>query len=278
MFLAIDVRNRSASCGFREDGSWLAVRRVGVSPERSADEYAFFMEEAYERARRSGGEGRVESVWISSVVPALTPRFSEAVYTAFGVKAAIVGPGVKTGVKIRTDFPSEVGSDLVCCAAAASEFVGLPCLVLDFGAVLAISAVDASGDFVGAAFAPGLETAAESLRLSAAQIPEVRLVAPGRAIGRSTAQSVQSGIVLGYGGLLERLVERMSGELLKAQGADRPMEAKRPSDATVSVIGTGSEAGRELLAAEALGPFVPDLVLEGLYIIAARQAPEARSS
>jgi type III pantothenate kinase len=233
------------------------VSRSGVSPERSADEYALFMEAAFERASRSGGKGQVDSVWISSVVPALTPRLCEAAKTAFGVEANIVGPGTRTGVKLRTDFPTEVGSDLVCSVAAARELLGCPCLVLSFGTVLAISAVDAGGDFVGAAFAPGMATAAESLRGSAAQIPEVRLLRPERAIGRSTVQSVQSGIFYGYGGLVSRLVERMSAEL-------------SPTGGGVRVVGTGAEEGRSLLAAEGLGVFIPDLVLEGLAIIAGR--------
>ena len=263
MLLAIDLRNRSASFGFREGKSWLGLCRSGVSPERSADEYAFFMEKAFERARRSGGEGEVDSVWVSSVVPALTPRILEAAKTCFGLDAVLIGPGTKTGVKIRTDLPTEVGSDLVCSAAAAREIGGLPCLVVSFGAVLAISAVDASGDFVGASFAPGLSAAAESLRGSTAQLPGVRLDRPQRAIGRSSAQSVQSGIVLGYGGLLSRLVELMSAELLAS-----PSPGQK-----VQVLGTGDEEGRAILAAEGFELFVPDLVLEGIAIVAGLGGP-----
>jgi type III pantothenate kinase len=262
MLLAIDVRNRGASFGFRDAGSWSAICRVGVSPERSAWEYSLYLESAWERARKAVAAsetpaGRVDRAWISSVVPALTPRFAEAALSAFGVEAEIVGPGVRTGVKIRTDHPSEVGSDLVCGAAAARELVGTPCLVVSFGTVLAVSAVDAEGDFVGAAFAPGLLAAAECLRGSAAQIPEVPLDAPGRAIGRNTVQSVQSGLVLGYGGLVARLVGSMSAELDRGSG--------------VHVVGTGAEEGRALLASEGWTGFIPDLVLEGLAIIAGRQ-------
>jgi type III pantothenate kinase len=280
MLLAVDARNRSLSLGFREGGEWLAITRLGVSPERSADEYAFFLEASFRRASGSvgpsGGTGAtVGDALISSVVPSLTPRFIEATERVFGVTPVVVGPGVRTGIKIRTDLPSEVGSDLVCSALAAREIVGKPCLVVNFGTVLSVSAVDADGDFVGAAFAPGLATAAESLRDAAAQIPEVRLGRPERAIGRSTAQSVQSGLAYGYGGLVARLIEVMSAELLAP-----PSHPAHPSPAvaggggivpmTVQVVGTGGEEGRALLAGEGHGRFIPDLVLEGLAIIAAR--------
>jgi type III pantothenate kinase len=188
MLLAVDARNRALSLGFREGGRWLAITRLGISPERSADEYAFFMEAAREKAAREGGEASgddapdgaapaggpavcaVESAWISSVVPSFTTRIVEATRLAFGLEARVVGPGVRTGIKIRTDLPSEVGSDLVCACIAAREIVGVPCIAINFGTVLSFSAVDASGDFVGASFVPGLVSAAETLKASAAQI------------------------------------------------------------------------------------------------------------
>jgi type III pantothenate kinase len=261
MLLAIDARNSSLSMGFRIGEAWASIGRLGLAPERTADEYALFFEAAWERARKAGKEeaprGGVTEAWLSSVVPSQTPRIVRAVEMAFGVAATVVGPGVRTGIKIRTDFPSEVGADLVCAAVAAREALGSPCLVVNFGSVLSISAVDAAGDFVGAAFAPGIEAAAGSLRSLAAQIPEVRLIKPERAIGRSTVQSVQAGVVLGYGGLVSRLVDLMSRELLDGPGR-------------VAVVGSGSDEGRALMEAEGLGDFIPDLVLEGLALISAR--------
>lgn len=258
--LAIDARNSSLAVGFRVAGAWASIGRFGVVPERTSDEYAFLIESAWERAQKAAGPGASlegGSAWLSSVVPSLTPRIVKAVDMALGLGTTVVGPGTRTGIKIRTDFPSEVGADLVCAAVAAREVLGSPCLVANFGAVLSLSAVDAAGDFVGAAFAPGMEAAAGSLRSLAAQIPEVRLMKPERAIGKSTVQSVQAGIILGYGGLLSRLVALMSQELLGGPGK-------------VALAGSGSEEGRALLEAEDLGVFVPDLVLEGLALIAAR--------
>ena len=270
MLLAIDARNRAVTLGFGTGSSWLLVRRFGASPERTADEYALLMGAAAdeaERLLRSRGEGAaaapseaiVSSAWISSVVPALTPSLVEAVRERFGLAPGVVGPGTRTGVKIRTDFPSEVGSDLVCAAAAAHELVGGPCLIVDSGAVLTVSAVNGLGEFIGCAIAPGLRTAADSLKSVAAQLPEVRLEAPARAIGRSTSQSVQSGVVFGYEGLVRSLVARMGAEL-QGQGPEP------------EVLGSGEASTRAFLSSCGVERFEPELVLAGLALIARRNA------
>jgi len=265
MLLAIDARNREVAVGLRDGSAWRAVRRFGAYHDRSSDEYAHLL--CLAAAEASGSEpaafaapaGLVDSAWISSVVPALTRKLARAAFTAFGVEASIVGPGVRTGVRIRTDNPAEVGSDLVCAAAAARAIAGGACVVVDFGAVLTVSAIDSAGDFLGAAIAPGLESAAHALRAAAAQLPEVRLEMPRRAIGRNTSQSVQAGVVLGYAGLVDRLIELMRAEM---EDVDASAGAAAP------VIGTGDDTGKVLI--EGRGRFVPDLALEGLAVIAAK--------
>jgi len=286
MLLAIDARNRAIVVGIRasapspgearDRGSgWLALRRLGAISERSEDEYAFLFREIFRdipsrAADRSAAgpdaaaarrQDAIEAAWLSSVVPAMTGRICEGVRTAFGVTCSVVGPGTRTGVKIRTDVPSEVGADLVCAAAAAREIVGGPCIIVDFGTAISLSAVNGAGEFLGCAIAPGIAAAAESLRSATAQIPEVRLDSPVKAIGRTTAQSVQSGILLGYGGLVQRLVELIRGEMAPADCGP------------IQVIGTGDPLGRSLLASIGYDRFIPDLALEGLAIIAARSAP-----
>ncbi len=255
MLLAIDARNREAVLGFREGDSWLLKSRVGVSRERSADEYALFIEAAM--ARLGSRAGMIDKVWLSSVVPALTPRLVEAVSVATGLGSRVVGPGTRTGLKLRTDFPQEVGADLVCAAVAARSLAARDgkaraCIIVDSSVVLALSALNASGEFVGASIAPGLETAAEALEGVAAQIPGIRLEKPERAIGKSTKESVQSGVVLGYAGLVCRLVELMQAEL----GGD------------ALVLGTGAAEAMAFLASCGIPRFVPDLALEGLAILA----------
>lgn len=251
MLLALDVRNSGIVAGFRDGDGWATIVRLGV--DRSADELGILLDACARRAGVRDGK-RIGEAWISSVVPALTPRVTAAIASTFGVEASMVGPGARTGIKIRTDTPSELGSDIVCSAVAALASNAGACIVVDFGAALVLSAVDSAGELLGASIAPGLETAARSLRTSAAQIPEVRLDQPRRAIGRNTAQALQSGILLGYGGLVRRLVELMSAELGE----------------TAAVIGTGDEAGRAVMAEAGYGTFVPNLALEGLAILAGR--------
>jgi len=251
VLLALDLSNGVLTSGFRQDGLWLARSRLG--PDRTEDEYAFLLEASAARAGidRAGG---VKSAWMSSVVPAMTPKVMRAVRLVFGLDTALVAPGIRTGIKIRTDVPTEVGSDIVCAAVAALALSTGPVLVVDFGTVIAISAINAAGELLGVSIAPGLELSRSAIRAGAAQIPEVRLDLPQRAIGRTTVQAVQSGIMLGFGGLIQRILELMSLEMA----------------ASPAVIGCGDEEGRSLLASIGHGHFVPELVLDGLAIIAER--------
>jgi len=295
MLLAIDAGNRNVAVGFREGGEWQAIRHFGVSAERTADDYAMLLSSVAGIGGSATGGVSVDEAWISSVVPALTPRLIAAVFSAFGVDAQVLGPGVKTGMKIRTDNPAEVGGDLVCAALAAREIAyregetagahllaetvqspgprldaeekaasrargAKPLIVVDFGAAVAICAVNAAGEFVGVSIAPGLETAALSLHSSTALIPEVRLEAPSRAIGRNTAESIRSGLVFGYAGLVERIVSLMKREL----------SPEAPE--SVLVFGTGDPEGRSILAAAGIQRYIPDLVLEGLSLVARKKA------
>lgn len=247
MMLALDVRNDRILAGFRTGGAWKTVIRLGV--DRSADELGFLLETS---VRRIGlAEGDVDAAWISSVVPALTPRVMQAVSSTFGLEASVVGPGTRTGIKIRTDSPSELGSDIVCAAVATRSLVQGASIVVDFGTAIVLSATNSGGELLGVSIAPGLQTAAHALRASTAQIPDVRLDIPRRVIGRNTAQSVQSGIYLGYGGLVQHLAELMSDEMGEA----------------ATVLGSGDEEGRAIMESVGYDAFYPFLVLDGLAII-----------
>jgi type III pantothenate kinase len=269
VLLALDVRNGSVSVGFREGGRWLTIKRLGAHAGKSSDEYAILLGAIARDALKvdSPVSLKVDGAWMSCVVPSIASVIAEAVSSAFGVECSAVGPGAKTGVRIRTDNPSEVGSDLVCAAAAAREIAGKACVVATFGTALVFSAVGRSGDFLGCAIAPGVATAAESLRASAAQIPEVRIEPGAPALGRNTTQSVRAGVFEGYRGLTERLVRRQREEIA-AMG-----EAEDPS--AVEVIGSGEDIGREILGSLGFERFVPELALEGVAIIAERAAARA---
>jgi type III pantothenate kinase len=268
MLVAIDIRNRVITVGLGAQGSWAVVRKLGTLYQRTADEYAMFFRFLMEEARAAVPAPALESlpsgvpsgVWVSSVVPSLTPAVAEGAREVFGMEPRIIGPGVKTGIKIRTDQPAELGTDLVCQAAAGRDLTASAFIVVDFGVAITFSAVNQGGEFLGCAIAPGLEASAETLRLQAVQIPEVKLEFPTRAIGRSTTESVRSGILLGFEGLAGSLLDAITAEL-RAQGASE-----------VEVFGTGDAAGHELLQRLGRGRFEPCLVLDGIAAIARRSA------
>jgi type III pantothenate kinase len=285
VLLAVDARNRLLSIGFRSGGEWLARRRIAASPRRSADEYALLLrafaaganlDKLGDTVRGGGGaaggrgDGAVDSAWISSVVPSLTREIRAAIDSAFGLPCTVVGPGVRTGLRIRTDVPSELGSDLVCQAVAARELVGAKaCVVVSFDAAMAFSAIGRGGDFHGVAIAPGIGTALESFHERAALLPEVPLEGAIAALGKNTGQSIRAGMSIGYAGLVGSLVNAQAEELVALGEAESP-------DA-VEVVGTGEEEGRAILAAIGRGRFVSDLALDGIALLAAKSAAAPKS-
>ncbi len=255
MLLAIDARNENVSLGVRswDGGSW-ALRFTVAAVERSVDEW-----ESLTRSFLTSGGVAAESLdcaIIASVVPRLSPRLMKATRALLssGGELLLVGPGIKTGISIHTDNPSELGADLIANAVAAKHIAQPPLLVVDFGAALTITALDASGALVGAAIAPGLEAAAALLRDRAALLPEVLIQKPIKAVGKNSAEAIRSGLVLGWEGLLGRLLDRMGAEL------------EVPGHA-IAVVGTGGdEAPIDLV--RGWTSWAPSLTMDGLFLIA----------
>lgn len=258
MLLALDARNGSVSVGFREGGTWLLRRSFGMPQGRSADEYALLFSLTESAIGTTSLKSAVDRAILSSVAPALTAPLVAAVASAFGVEARVVGPGLRTGLRIRSDLPQELGSDIVCCAVAARAMIpARPCIVIDFSDAIVFSAVNSVGDFLGAAIAPGIEVSARGLHESAALLPVVGTSAPLRAIGKNTQASIQSGLYHGFSGLVERLSVLFRIEL---------EEPGFPASA-IEILATGRGAGRDMVRTLAPSREVDDLALEGLAII-----------
>jgi type III pantothenate kinase len=260
VLLAVDARNGSIAVGLFAGSAPVARFRLAAA-DRSADEYAFLIRSLI--AEAGADPSLIDRGILSCVVPLLTPRLQEAIsrFLPTGTAPLTVGPGVKTGLRIRTDAPGEVGSDLVCDAAAALSFREPPFVVVDFGAVLSFVAVDAPADLLGVAIAPGLDSAVAALRERAAQLPQVRLDTPARAIGRNTAESVRAGVVIGWSGLVDRLSQTMAAEL------GHPAR-------NVALIGTGEVATPEAVPTRGFDLYEPYLALEGLVRISERNFPQ----
>jgi type III pantothenate kinase len=281
LLFAIDARNQEIAIGFFEKGDGerpgklQAVRRISAQQGRSADEYCLLFE-SFAAGLGVEVSPSIGEAWMSCVVPSLVPVLRAAVRSAFGLECRCVGPGVRTGLRIRTDLSAELGSDLVCSAVAAKAISAGACVVVDFDAAIAFSAIGRSGEYLGTAIAPGLRTSAQSLRASAALLPEAslfKLRGEGlfepqgescRAIGKTTAESLRAGLCLGYAGLVDALARAQAEELVAIGEADSPEE--------VSLLASGAEEGRGIIAFLERGRFVPDLALEGLALIASRVA------
>jgi type III pantothenate kinase len=152
-------------------------------------------------------------VVISSVVPKLSPIFIEISKKHFLIEPVVLSPKSFPNIKILIDDPSELGSDIFCNVVAAYSKYKSACIIVDFGTALTFTAVTANAEILGVAIAPGLKTAVKSLFSNTAQLPEVPLELPTNAIGKNTPQAIQSGVLLGYQGLVKEIILNMKSEL-----------------------------------------------------------------
>jgi type III pantothenate kinase len=251
MLLAIDIGNTNITLGVWHEGDWLAHWRAQTARERMPDEYAVLLRALF--AQRGLHFSDLEGAVLGSVVPTLTGVFEEVCEQTIGKRPLVVAPGTRTGVRVRADNPSEVGADRIINTVAAHRLYGGPAVVVDFGTATTFDVVSAEGDYLGGAIAPGLGIAHDALVQRAARLYRVDLVPPPSAIGRNTVTAMQSGLVLGYIGLIEGLVARIRREL-SGQGH-------------VKVIATGGLAeviARETPVIEIIAPW---LTLDGLRLI-----------
>ena len=211
MLLAIDVGNTNIAFGVFEGESLRATWNVATDLNKTADEYAELILNLLPREGLT--LSNIDQMIIASVVPPLEPIFEEFSQHYLGILPLVVGPGVKTGVRICTDNPREVGADRVANAAAAHHLYGGPIIVVDFGTATTLDAVSKEGDYLGGAIAPGIGIAAEALFERASKLPRIELIPPEHAMGKNTVSMMQSGMIFGYVGLIEGLVTRIRQEL-----------------------------------------------------------------
>ncbi|MCU0540146.1 MAG: type III pantothenate kinase [Desulfobacterales bacterium] len=249
MLLAINVNNTNTSFGLHREGGWIAHWRIATDRSKQPDELAMLLRSLCDYARLSWSE--VSGVALSSVVPPLTPVFAEMSRRYLGHEPLVVSNTIRTGVRILIDYPAEIGADRILNALGAKTAYGGPCIVVDFGTATTFDALSAEGDYVGGAIAPGLGIAAEALFARTAKLPRIELTAPPAAIGKNTVHAMQSGLVLGYVGLIETLVGRIGAEL----------------GGQVKVVATGGMAHILAEMTPAIQTVDPMITLEGLRLI-----------
>ena len=211
MLLAVDVGNTQTVLGLFEGERLVEDWRIATEGERTGDELAALLGRLLELADL--GFGDVTGLVLASSVPALIRSYEELAETYLEAPLLVLGPGVKTGLPILYDDPREVGPDRIANAVAARERYGAPAIVVDFGTSTNFDAVSSAGEFVGGVLAPGIETSMEALFLRAARLTKVDFAAPPSVIGKTTASALQSGLVYGFAGQVDGIVERMRGEL-----------------------------------------------------------------
>ena len=249
MLLAIDIGNSNITLGVFEGQRLSCTARLSADSRRLADEYG---ELVFNILLRKGVDPRnISAVAICSVVPRLTPTFEEVCREYLNVAPLTVNTGVKTGVRILYENPRDVGADRVADAAAAYRLYGGPTIVVDFGTGTVFDAISKEGDYLGGAIAPGIEVAAEALHQTTSQLRRVDAAMPRKAIGRNTPEALQSGLMLGYVGLVEGMVRRFKEEL----GGE------------ATVVATGGLARVMAGATKIFDATNPDLTLIGLRMI-----------
>lgn len=211
MLLAIDVGNTNIVYGLIDGKKLIHQFRVETNRGRTADEYAVVVSQLL--AMNNVARESVKAAIIASVVPSLTEPMAALVRRAFGIDALVVGPGIKTGMSILYENPREVGADRIVNAVAAYERYATGLIVVDFGTATTFDCVTPKGEYMGGVIAPGIQISADALFARAAKLARVEIQKPPKVVGRNTQHSMQSGIIYGYVGLVDGLVNRLIEEL-----------------------------------------------------------------
>jgi len=211
MLLCVDIGNTNIVMGLYRGDELLTHWRISTDHQRMPDEYGMLLMDLL--AHQGFKLQEIDGIALASVVPPVTDVFTEMLRYYLTPKPFIVDSGVKTGVAIRYDNAHEVGADRVVNAAAAYTLYGGPACIVDMGTATTFDALSAKGEYLGGAIAPGVRVAAEALFQRTAKLPRIDLQRPKKAIGTNTVDSMRSGILFGYVGLVEGMVARFRREL-----------------------------------------------------------------
>ena len=211
MIVAVDVGNSNVVVAAVEGDDILFEARLLTDPSRTADEYCGDVKTVLEI--HGVAPRKIEGSIISSVVPAVQDALVCALRNLIGREPLTVGPGLKTGLKVLTDDPNEIGADLVVGSVAALRMYQPPVIMVDMGTATTIMALNKDGAFVGGCIAPGVRISMDALTGRTALLPDLELAQPRKAIGSNTVDCMRSGVLMGAACMLDGMVERMEAEL-----------------------------------------------------------------
>jgi type III pantothenate kinase len=253
LLLTVDVGNTNIVLGVfdlskGEDSPLLASWRLATSRERTVDEYGLSSHALLNH--RGIAPAQVKHVVISSVVPPLHPVLDAWLRTYFHADPLWIEPGIKTGLKLLIENPTELGADRIVNAVAGLERYGAPLIAVDFGTATTFDVISEKREYVGGLIVPGLKISAEALFQRTSRLPRVELAEPERLIGRNTIQAMQSGLFYGYVGMVDGLMERLLADFPKA-----------------IAVATGGLAKVIVPATKHIRHLEPDLTLDGLRLL-----------
>src|SRR3954469_4064371 len=242
--LAVDVGNTQTVLGLYEGEELREHWRLASDRTRTGDELGVFYSGLFELEE-------VDGIVLSTTVPPLTREYEYFAERWAHAPLLVLGPGVKTGIPIRYDDPREVGPDRIANAVAGQARYGAPVIVVDFGTSTNFDIVSPAGEYVGGVLAPGIETSMDALFARAARLRKIDFVEPETVIGKTTVAALQSGVVYGFAGQVDGIVEHIRGEL----GTEAP------------TVATGGLADLISPHARTIGRVDPFLTLEGLRLV-----------
>ena len=254
MILAVDIGNTNIVIGCIRDEEILFNERVSTNHKATDLEYAIQIKNIFDIHKMDTSQ--IDGAIISSVVPSITEAVENAVKKLTDCTPLVVGPGMKTGLRITIDNPAQLGSDLVVDAVAGIKNYGAPLIIIDMGTATTISVIDKDENYTGTLIIPGMRTSLDALVSSAAQLPKVKLDPPKRVVGTNTSESMANGIMYYTAAGLDGCIDRIEEEL----------------DEKCTVVATGGLAGTITPLCQKEVILDDDLLLKGLMILYKRNA------
>ena len=211
MLLAIDIGNTNIVIGCIKDDEILFKARIATDRLRTSDQYGVEIKNMLEAFGISKED--IDDCIIASVVPPVFNSVQTGVLKVIGKQPLVVGPGLKTGLNIHVDIPSQVGSDLIVAAVAALAEYPAPLVLIDLGTATTIEVIEPENVFIGGLIFPGVMVSLDSLSSHAAQLPGISLDKPKSVVGKNTVDCMRSGMMYGTAAMLDGLIDRIAEEL-----------------------------------------------------------------
>ena len=250
MILVFDIGNTNIKLGAFENERLAGTWRIATDLRKTSDEYGIAIGAMLSAANIKVEE--IDGIIVSSVVPGINFTIEHMISDYLKKKPLIVGAGIKTGLNIKIDSPRELGGDIICDAVSAFRRYGGPCITMDFGTATTTGVISENGEFLGGCICAGVKVSSDALSDKAAKLPSVALELPESVIGKNTVSCMQAGLLYGYIGQVEYIINRIK---------------KETGFFNAKVIATGGLAKAISVHTDAIDTVDTKLTLEGLRLI-----------